>query len=425
MSWVMGFLPLTLLILGFPIFIVLLATASTLILVYMNLPLALMPQVMFGSLDKFALMAVPFFIFAGEIMGRGGLSQRIISWVMALFGGFRGSLALTTVGACEFFGAVSGSSPATVAAVGRLIYPSLRTHGYGERFSLGLITSSGGIASIIPPSIVMILYGASAEQSIAALFIAGIVPGLLIGLMMAVYIYFYARKQGIQATGRFDLRLFLTTTADASWALGTPLVILGGIYLGIFSPTEAAGIAGVYGVFVTRFIYRDITWAEVWQVTLSSVYLTSQILVIVAASGVFSWLLTVSGVPALLVNSIGAMQLEPWVVLIVINVFLLLVGCLIDPTSAIIILTPLLVPLAASLGIDLIHFGMILAVNLAIGMFTPPFGLNIFTTQALIEAPLMQIYRGVLPFIGVQIAALVIVTYVPELSLFLTRFLVG
>lgn len=420
----MGLLPLALLLLGFPIFIVLLATASVLLLVFMNIPLTIMPQIMFGSVDKYTLMAVPFFIFAGEIMGQGGISRRIISWVMSLFGGVRGSLALTTVGACEFFGAVSGSSPATVAAVGRLIYPSLREQGYDERFSLGVITASGGIASVIPPSIVMILYGASAEQSIAALFVAGILPGLLIGLFMAAYILVHARRHNIQSSARFNWRTCLVATLDAGWALGTPLVILGGIYLGIFSPTEAAGVAGVYGVLVTRFVYRDITWPQIWRVTLSSVYLTSQILIIVAASGVFSWLLTISGVPAALVEAIQQIAVEPWIVLVVINLFLLLVGCLVDPTSAIVILTPLLVPLVESLGVDLVHFGMILAVNLSIGMFTPPFGLNIFTTQALIRAPLSQIYRGVMPFILIQIAALVVVTYVPELSLFLTRFLI-
>lgn len=420
---IMGALPLALLVLGFPIFIVLLATSGVLILLYMSVPLVLMPQIMFGSIDKYALLAVPFFIFAGEIMGQGGISRRIIDWVMHMFGGFRGSLALTTVGACEFFGAVSGSSPATVAAVGRLIYPSLREHGYGERFSLGLITSSGAIASIIPPSIVMILYGAASEQSIAALFIAGIVPGILIGLLMIAYILLRARRDPIAAAGRFDLKAFLRVTREASWALGTPVVILGGIYTGAFSPTEAAGVAGVYGLFVTRFIYHDISWRSIWAVTKSAVYLSSQILIIVAASGVFSWLLTVSGVPTMLIQLIERLALDQWAVLAVINVFLLLVGCLIDPTSAIVILTPLLVPLVSEVGIDLIHFGMIMAVNLSIGMFTPPFGLNIFTTQAITRVPLMQIYRGVSPFIAVQIVALVFVTYVPALSLYLTRFL--
>lgn len=421
---IMGALPLTLLVLGFPIFIVLLATSGVLILVYMNVPLVLMPQIMFGSIDKYALLAVPFFIFAGEIMGQGGISRRIIDWVMKMFGGFRGSLALTTVGACEFFGAVSGSSPATVAAVGRLVYPSLREHGYGEQFSLGLITSSGAIASIIPPSIVMILYGAASEQSIAALFIAGIVPGILIGLLMILYILFLARRLPSTAAGKFELKAFLRVTRQASWALGTPIVILGGIYTGIFSPTEAAGVAGVYGLFVTRLIYHDISWRSIWEVTKSSVYLSSQILIIVAASGVFSWLLTVSGVPTMLIQLIERLALDQWAVLAVINFFLLLVGCLMDPTSAIIILTPLLVPLVSKVGVDLIHFGMIMAVNLSIGMFTPPFGLNIFTTQAITRAPLTRIYRGVSPFIAVQIVALVIVTYVPALSLYLTRFLV-
>jgi C4-dicarboxylate transporter DctM subunit len=424
MGWVMALVPLGLLLLGFPVFVVLLAASSVLLLFFMDVPLTLIPQIMFGSLDKYALMAVPFFIFAGEIMGQGGISKRIVSWVMAIFGGGRGALALTTVGACEFFGAVSGSSPATVAAIGRLLYPSLREQGYDERFSLGLITSSGAIASVIPPSIVMILYGASSEQSITALFVAGILPGLTIGVFMAVYIMVYARINDIPAYSSFDINAFLKTTRKAAWALGTPVVILGGIYAGVFSPTEAAGIAGMYGLLVTRFVYRDIGWKGIWDVTLKSVYLTSQIFVIVAASGVFSWLLTVSGVAGSMVAYISDIGAAPWMLLVVINIFLLLVGCLVDPTSAIIILTPLLVPLVRHAGIDLVHFGIILTVNLSIGMFTPPFGLNIFTTQALIRVPVFQIYRGVAPFIVVQILALILVTYVPDLSLILTRILV-
>ncbi len=417
MTWVMGLLPLALLALSFPIFIVLLATALALLLGFMNVPLTVVPQIFFGSIDKYTLLAVPFFIFAGEIMGQGGISRRIIAWVNSMIGGVRGGMAYTTVGACEFFGAISGSSPATVAAIGRLMYPAMIERGYDRKFALGLITSCGAIASVIPPSIMMILYGAAAEQSVAALFIAGVLPGLLIGVLTAIYIFGRTRGEARSDSAAFSVRSFVRATLDASWSLGTPIVILGGIYFGIFSPTEAAGIACVYGILVTRYIYRELAWADIWKITLSSVYLTSQLLIIVAASGVFSWLLTISGVPQALVAAIGEFAVQPWTVLLGVNVFLLIVGCVIDPVSAIVILTPLLVPLVRSMGIDLVHFGIILTVNLSIGMFTPPFGLNIFTTQALFKVPLSDIYRGVVPFIFVQVIALGFVTYIPGLSL--------
>lgn len=422
-GWVMVAVPVVLLLLGFPIFLILLATAAIILTWYLNVPPQVVHQVMFGSVDKFALMAVPFFIFAGELMGQGGISKRIIAWVLSMIGGVRGSLPLTTVGTCTIFGAISGSSPATVAAVGRLLYGPLREKGYDERFSTGLLASSGAIAIVIPPSIGMILYGASAEQSVALLFVAGIFPGLLMSLLMGLYIYFFAASKGIREGGRFSWPVFLHATKDGVWALGTPVIILGGIYAGIFSPTEAAGIACVYAIIVTKFVYGDISWRGLWDVSVSSMYLTAQVLIIVAGAGVFSWILTVSGIPQAAVATINDLNVPPWVILLVINIFLLIVGCLLDPGSAILVLTPLLAPIAAAIGVDLIHFGIIMTVNLAIGMFTPPFGLNIFVAQALFRAPLSSIYPGLVPFIAINIVALMIVTYVPELSMFLTRYL--
>jgi C4-dicarboxylate transporter DctM subunit len=417
MTWLIALLPLLLLALGFPIYVVLLASTSTIAMIYMDIPLTLVPQVMFGSLDKFTLLAVPFFIFAGEIMSEGGISRRIVEWLLSMVGRLRGGLAYATIGASEFFGAVSGSSPATVAAIGKLMYPALLRGGYSDRFSLGLITSSGAVASVMPPSIVMILYGAASEQSVAALFAGGVVPALLIGALTASYIWWASRRQTISDEHRPALPSVWQATRDAVWALGTPIVILGGIYLGIFSPTEAAGVASVYGIFVTMAIYREVDMAGLWRITLNSALLTSQILIIVAASGVFSWLLTVSGIPQALVQILGGSAQTTWTMLLLVNVFLLIVGCFVDPVSAIIILTPLLVPLMQSLGVDLVHFGIVLTVNLSIGMFTPPFGLNIFVSQALFKAPLPTIYRGLVPFIVLQLIALAVVTYVPEVSL--------
>jgi len=422
MEWVMGIVPVILLVLGFPIFVILLATAAIILIIFAPVPPMALHINMFGSVDKFALMAVPFFIFAGEIMGHGGISKRIVAWVLSIIGGVRGSLALTTVGTCTVFGAISGSSPATVAAVGRLLYDPLRNAGYNEKFSSGLLASSGAIAIVIPPSISMILYGASAEQSVALLFVAGVIPGLVMAALMAAYIYAFALRTGIREASGFSFAQFLTASKEGVWALGTPFIILGGIYAGIFSPTESAGVACVYAIIVTRFIYGDISWKGIWDVSVNSMYLTAQVLIIVAAAGVFSQLLTISGIPQDAVAAIQDMNMEPWMVLMVINIFLLFVGCLLAPGSAILVLTPLLAPIAAAMGVDLIHFGIIMTVNLAIGMFTPPFGLNIFVTQALFKAPLSSIYPGLVPFIIVNLVALAIITYIPELSLFLTQY---
>jgi C4-dicarboxylate transporter DctM subunit len=421
MDWAITLGPLVMLVLGFPIFVILIATSAIVLLFFMQVPFTQVHQVMFGSVDKFALLAVPYFIFAGEIMSVGGMSSRIVNWMLTVFGNIRGSRGYTTVGACVVFGAISGSSVATVASVGRLMYPSLRER-YGEKFAAGIIASTGSIDILIPPSIAMILYGAAAEQSVALLFIAGVFPGLLMALFQASYVYWYAHRHNIRDGESFRLATFLTATYKGVWALGAPVVILGGIYGGIVSPTEAAGFACVYGILVTVCVYREVSLKQLWEISVTSMYLTAQILIIVACAGVFSWLLTVSNIPQTAVALLQGFADSQWVVLIIVNIFLLIVGCFIDPGSAILVLTPLLVPIMKAYGVDLVHFGIVMTMNLAIGMFTPPFGLNIFVTQALTKAPLKSIYPGLVPYIILTFLALLVVTYVPWLSLYLTKF---
>jgi C4-dicarboxylate transporter DctM subunit len=416
-------LPFVLLFAGMPIFIILLVTSMLALAFVMNVPLTAVPQMMFGAIDKFSLLAVPFFIFAGEILSNGGISERLMRWVESLLGAVRGSVALTTVGTCEFFGAISGSSPATVAAVGKTLYPALRQAGYDERFSLGLVTSCGAIAGIIPPSITLILYGAAAEESVAKLFIAGVLPGILVGVFTACYILYYAYARDLMPTERFSARRLAQRTRESIWAILAPVIILGTIYGGICTPTESAGIACVYAVLVTRFVYRTLTWRRLLELSVSSAILTAQIMIIVAASGVFSWLLTISGVPQAIVRFIADQQVSPVMLLLAINVFLLIVGCFIDPGSAVLVLTPLLVPIVKHAGIDPVHFGIIVTVNLSIGMFTPPFGLNLFVSQGLFQVPIGRIVSGVAPFLVIQLAALLLITYVPWLSLYLVQFI--
>ncbi|MBI2369436.1 MAG: TRAP transporter large permease [Deltaproteobacteria bacterium] len=423
MGWVLVVLPFALLALGVPIYLIFVATTITILVGFLEVPPTIIPQVIFGSVDSFTLLAVPFFIFAGELMGRGGIATRLVQWFMAMFGRVRGSLALVTVASCELFGTMSGSSPATVAAIGRLMYPALRERGYEEPFALGLVTATGAIATVIPPSIMMILYAASAEQSVAKLFLGGFLPGILIGLLMAVYILIYARRtlRPLGGTAKFTWAGFGKATWNAVFALGVPLVILGGIYSGIFTPTEAAGIAGIYGIVVSRVVYRDLDWRGIWQIAVNSGLVTAQLMIIVAGSALFSWILTIQGIPQQAAAFIESLQMPQWGVLLALNLFLIVVGCLVDPASAILVLTPLLAPIAQAVKVDLVHFGIILTVNLSMGMFTPPFGLNIFLAQALFGAPTAKIYQGLIPFIVIQLIALMVITHVPELSLLLPQ----
>ncbi len=423
MIYAMVVLPVVLMLMGLPIFTVLMSAAIVALIFIMDLPLGLIQTELFGSVDNYNLIAVPFFIYAGAIMTQGGISSRLVEWVLSLMGGVRGALGLTAVGASTVFGAISGSSPATVAAIGGMIYPSLREKGYPARFAGGLIAASGAIASIIPPSIAMILYGVAAEESIRSLFIGGILPGLLIAALMALYVYFTARRLGISEGGSFSLGRVATTTRKGGWALGMPLIILGGIYSGVFSPTEAAGVSCLYAAIVALFVYRDLTLAGLWKVTIESIVLTAQVLIIVGAATIFSRLLTISGVPQDVVAWIQSMQLSPLMVMLVINVLLLIVGCVVDPVSAILVLTPILKPIIVAAGIDPVHFGIIMTVNLSIGMFTPPFGLNIFVAQAMFKVPLAELYRGLMPLIGVNLLGLAIIISWPDLTLALVRLL--
>ena len=423
MTWVLTLLPLALLALGFPFFVILLATAAVVLVAFAPAPATVMHQVMFSSIDKYALLAVPFFIFAGDLMGRGGVSRRLVRWVTSMIGGVRGSLPFTALGTVTVFSAISGSTAATVAAVGGLTYDRMREAGYSQRFSSGLLISAASIDNLIPPSIGFILYGIASDTSVVKLFAAGAIPGLVLAAFFGAYIWYYAWRRGEGAGKRFELGEFLAATKDGIWSIAAPVFVLGGIYAGIFSPTEAAGIACVYAIFVVVLVYGELSWAEVFRTASRSMYLTAQVFVIVASAGVFSWLLTVNGVPQALAEAVTRLKVPPWAVLLVINLLLLAVGMFLDTASSILVLTPLLVPVAKAIGVDPVHFGVIFVMNLSIGTFTPPFGINIFVGQAVFKTPLSTIYPGLVPFMVAAIAALMVVTYTPQLSLWILRFL--
>ena len=417
----MTLVPIVLLFLGFPIFVVLLATAAIAIVIFYSIPLTVLHQVMFGSLDSAALLAVPFFIFAGEIMAAGGISGRLVAWAKSLFGRSKASLPITTVATCVVFGAISGSSAATVAAVGRITFRPMLDAGYDRRFAIGLLTASGLIDNMIPPSIAMILYAIVAEQSLVRIFTAGFVPGLLFAFAFVAYVLVKSWGSAIDPPEPFRWARLGRETLNAAWALGMPVIILGGIYTGVLSANEAGGAACVYAILVAMFVHRDVGVAQLLDLARRSAYVTSQLMVIVASAGVFSWLLTTSGAAPRLADVFAALDLSSPMLLFIINVFLLLVGIFFDPAPAILLLTPILLPIVKAAGIDLIHFGIVMTANLSIGCFTPPFGINIFVAQAVFKQPVSVIYRGVMPFIWLSIAVLAVITYVPELSLFLTR----
>ena len=422
---VLTLLAAALLLLNFPIFAVLLLSSLVALAATSSVPFDIVIQTLFGSIDKFALMAIPFFIFAASVMDRGGMSRRLIGWVEALFSSFKGGLGLTTVASCEVFGCISGSSPATVVAVGSLLFPALVKNGYGRAFSLGLVTASGAIAILIPPSIAMIIFATVTNVSVGALFMGGIGAGLAFGACLGLYVLYHAYRQGIVTVGRFQWGVLIARTREASWAIGMPVLILGGIYTGVFTPTEAAGVSAVYAIAVAMLVYREMSWSELMKVAVDSAVLTAEIMIIIAASGIFSWLLTISQAQLGLSQFFATYASHPVVVLLLINVVLLIAGMFIDPNSAQVILIPLLFPIALAAGVDPVHLGIIVTLNLAIGMYTPPFGLNIFVSGGVFQASYRELVAAVMPFIAVSIVALALITYIPSISLLIPQLVYG
>ena len=421
MSVALTVIPFALLLLGFPIYVVLLAGSCAALAISPDLPLLALHQNLFAGVNSLALLAIPFFIYAGELMGRGSLANRLIDVVDGVARPLPGSLALTTVGSATLFGAISGASAATVATIGRVMHPALLGAGYSPRFAAGLVTTVGAIDIVIPPSIPLIVYAIAANESVPRLYAAGVLPGLVLAALLAAYVVIEARRSGVGHVRRFDWATLRRAAVRSLWALGAPFVVLGGIYGGWASPTESAAYGCAYAALVTRFIYRELGWREVAAAAASTIRFCGQVLIIVACANVFGWLLTVQQVPATVVAWVNHWELPAWALLLAMNVLLLIAGCLIDPISAILMFAPLLVPVAQSAGIDLIHLGIVMTVNLAIGLFTPPFGINLFVAQSTLKLPLPLLYRSILPFFFVYLIGLAVVTYVPSLSLLGTQ----
>ena len=411
-----------LLILNVPVAIALGLASLAAILYSGDLTTGYIVQNLVTSSDSFTTMAIPFFVLAGEMMGGGGISRRLMDSARVFFGRFTGGLAIVTVVVCMFFAAISGSGPATVAAVGGMVIPSMLAAGYDKKFTLAVIAAAGSIGVIIPPSIPMVIYSVSTNQSISELFMAGFVPGILIGLTLIAYSYFYCKKRGYQGDKEpFSWKRAGKVLWDAKWALNCPVIILGGIYGGIFTPTEAAAVAAAYGFIVGVFVYKELTLKEAVKVIKSAVVTTSTIMLVIGCAAVFTKVLAVAKIPTLVANAITELNANKIVILILINVVLIFVGCFMETLCAIMILAPIFLPIVTAVGVDPIHFGIVMVVNLAIGFITPPLGINLFVASRVGGAQLSEVIKGIVPFIVVMIIDLLLITYLPAISLFLPK----
>jgi tripartite ATP-independent transporter DctM subunit len=382
-----------------------------------NISMLVAVKEMFSAINKFPLAAIPFFILAGNLMETGGISARLVEFAKSVVGGVQGGLAATCVFTCMIFAAVSGSSVATTFAIGSILIPALIRHGYPTNYAAALQATSAELGVIIPPSIPMIIYGVSAEVSIGGLFIAGFGPGILIGAALMAFVIIYARIYGYGKRDREGRLPLLVATRKAGFALFMPVVVLGGIYGGVFTPTEASVAAVFYAFIIGVFVHRELRWADILPIVKKSAVSSSVILFIIANAGLFSYLITRAGVPDQIGMFLRDTLQSPALFLLGVNAALFVIGMFIETSASIIVLAPMLVPVAAGFGVDPVHFGLIMVVNLALGMITPPFGVNLFAACAVAKISVDEIIPRLLPFVLVVLGCLMIITYVPDLSL--------
>jgi len=406
-----------------PIAVALGLTAFAYFFYFTTTPLTQAPETLFNALNNFPLMAIPFFVLAANIMSRGGISRRLIAAGNAVVGGLRGGLGMTAVLSCIFFAAISGSSPATVVAVGTLLIPAMIRGGYGPRFSTGLIATSGSLGILIPPSIPLIVYGIATETSIGDLFLAGIFPGLFAGALLLIMVVVISRKRGY-GTGEYAITMTraekLKAGRDAVLSLALPGLVLGGIYGGVFTPTEAAAMAVAYALLISLLVYREIGVKDLGPILLGSARTSAMIMFIIANGILFSFVLTAERIPGQVADALLGLNLNKFTFLLVVNLMLLVVGCFMETSSAILILAPIFLPIAVQLGVNPIHLGVIMIMNLEIGMVTPPLGLNLFVASGLSKMSVLTVARAALPSALVLLLGLLVVTYVPGISLAFT-----
>jgi len=405
---------------GIPVAFCLALTSLIFLLLMGSVPLHLIPQRMFTGMDSFPVMAVPFFILAGDLMNAAGITQKIVRFASVLVGSIRGGLAHVNVVASMFFAGVSGSAVADTAALGSILIPAMEEDGYDKTFSAAITAASSIIGPIIPPSIPVVIYALSGSISIGGLFLAGVVPGVLIGLGLMLVSYAIARKHNYGHKRPWaTLKEFWDSLTGAIIPLIMPLIILGGILSGIFTPTEASCVAVAYAVLIGMFVLRTIKLRDLPAIVYRSMLITATILMVMACANIFSWILGTQQIPQTVGAGLTAFTKNPYVFLLLVNLFLLVVGCFLEGIAAIVIIVPILIPVAQALGINQLHFGMVVIMNLMIGLITPPLGLCLFVACSVAKVDFTKLIRASFPFLAVEIAALLIVTYFPFLTLFI------
>ena len=411
--------------LGMPIAMSLGLASLLTILLFAHDSMASLVLKFYQTMEQFTLLAIPFFILAGNFLTTGGVAKRMIDFAVSTVGHLPGGLAIASVMACMLFAAVSGSSPATVVAIGSIVIAGMVRIGYSQDFATGVIVNAGTLGILIPPSIVMVVYAAATESSVGRLFIAGIIPGVLLGVALMVAIYIVARLRNLPRQPRVPMLQRLAAFREAMWGLLLIVIVLGGIYGGVFTPTEAAAVAAVYAFVTAVFVYRDLKLSDVPRVLTDSGRVTVMLMFIIANAFLFAHVLTTEQIPQSIARALVEAGLAPWQFLIVVNIMLLIAGNFMEPSAIILILAPIVFPIAVKLGIDPIHLGIIMVVNMEIGMVTPPVGLNLFVASGITGMSILSVVRASLPWLAILLLFLVVVTYIPEISTFLPNALFG
>ncbi|MBV7537442.1 TRAP transporter large permease subunit [Duganella sp. sic0402] len=414
---------LALMLTGMPISISLGLTVLTFLFTMTTVPIESVALKLFTGIEKFEIMAIPFFILAGNFLTHGGVARRMINFASSMVGHWHGGLALAGVMACALFAAVSGSSPATVVAIGSIILPAMVRQGYPKRFGAGVITTSGALGILIPPSIVMVMYSVTTNTSVGKLFMAGVVPGLMLAFLLGLTTWYLARKHGYPRMARASWGERWGTFRKSAWGLILIVIVMGGIYTGMFTPTEAAAVSAVYAFVIAVFVYKDLKLKQVGKVLLDSAAMSAMLLYIITNAVLFSFLMTSENIPQMMAEWITGQGLGVISFLLVVNILLLLAGNVMEPSSIVLIMAPILFPVAMKLGIDPIHFGILIVVNMEVGMCHPPVGLNLYVASGITKMGITELTIAVWPWLLTMLAFLVAVTYIPQISLWLPNLI--
>ncbi|WP_419769405.1 MAG: TRAP transporter large permease [Candidatus Marinarcus sp.] len=412
-----------LVIIGTPIAICLGVSTFVTLMVFTSISPIEISAMMFEKVEHYSLMAIPMFILAGNLLSKGSAAQRIIEFAKSIVGHLPGGLPISAIFASIIFAAVSGSSPATVVAIGSIMFGAIIQAGYPKKYAVGTIATAGSLGILIPPSIVLIVYGVTAEVSIGKLFMAGVVPGVMLGTMMMVVTYVGARRLGFEKTEPQPMKVRIAKMKDASWGLMTIVIVIGGIYGGIFTPTEAAAVAAVWAFFISVFIYKDIKITEFYHTALESAKTTAMIMFIIANAMLFAHFLTIENIPQGITQALVAANVDKYIFLLLVNVLLIVAGSFMEPSAIIMIMVPLLLPVAVALGIDPIHFGIVITINMELGMVSPPVGLNLFVTSGLTGMSIKDVIVATLPWTLTILVGLLMVTYIPSIALWLPNLM--